>query len=491
MDYPVAIWAVLKLGGIISGANPDFLSSELLYQFHETKASLMIVHPDSLDVALEVAKQAGLPSDRIILFSANDGTEKPSEGHETVDSLVELGLRSNLAFTERTFAPGEAKTKLAFLSFSSGTTGRPKAVAIPHYSIIANTIQVAAHNKLNQNYCDWKDQRYRPGDVASAVLPFYHMYGLAMNLHYTLFFGMSLVVFPTFNFIEFLKSIERHRITHLMLVPPQVVLLCKHPAVKDYNLRRYIRVIMCGAAPLSHELNQRLFEMFPDAQIGQGHGTTETATITTLWPTTQKRGVAGSSGQLIPGMVARVVKSDGSLAGFDEAGELVIKTPSVALGYLNNHEATKETFVDGWVRTGDLVKIGEDGEMMVIDRLKEFLKVKGFQVAPAELEGCILDHPDVSGTCVVGVPDDYSGEIPLAFVTLTVDAANRAKMSKTAADEIKASIIKHVKTHKTQYKHLAGGVEFVSSIPTTPSGKLLRRVLREQARELRKVKSKL
>jgi len=179
-------------------------------------------------------------------------------------------------------------------------------------------------------------------------LPLYHIYGLVINLHYILFCGMSLVVVPKFNFVEMLNSIVRHRISHLLLVPPQVVLICKHPAVKNYDLRRHIRMIMCGAAPLSHELNQQLFEMFPTAHIGQAYGMTETCTATTLWPITQKRGLSGSSGHLVPGTVARVVKPDGSLAGYDEPGELVIKTVSVALGYSNNLQATKETFLDGY-----------------------------------------------------------------------------------------------------------------------------------------------
>ncbi|KAH9480170.1 putative 4-coumarate--CoA ligase 3 [Psilocybe cubensis] len=428
-----------------SGANPDYTSSELLYQLQATNAAVIMVHPESLSIALDAAREAGLPSARVVLFDVSHNTTSGEvlrgSSHETISSLVEFGMKNKVGYVERRLAPGEAKTKLAFLSFSSGTTGRPKAVAIPHFALIANVIQIAAHNKVNQNYCDWNDQRFRPGDVAIGVLPFYHIYGLVIN----------------------------------------------HPATKKYDLRKHIRMIMCGAAPLSHELNQQLFSMFPDAHIGQAYGMTETCTATTMWPITRKRGVSGSSGHLLPGIVARVVKQDGTLADYGEAGELIVWTPSVALGYANNAEATKETFLDGWVRTGDEVKIMEDGEMIVLDRLK----VKGFQVAPAELEGCLLDHPDVSNTCVVGIPDEYSGEVPLAYVVLTADASKRASQSAAAAEAIKASIIKHVAQNKIHYKHLVGGVEFVSAIPTSPSGKLLRRVLRDQAKELRKVKAKL
>ncbi|KAF8895161.1 hypothetical protein BD779DRAFT_1668498 [Infundibulicybe gibba] len=380
IDYPVAIWAVHTLGGVISGANPDFESNELLYQLSTTRASILIVHPSAIHTATSAA-------------TVNDAPK----GHRTINELVEMGLGRPATFTEKKLKPGEAKTKLAFLSFSSGTTGKPKAVAIPHFALITNVIQIAAHNRVNENYCDWEDQRYRPGDVAIGVLPFYHIYGLVINLHYVIFCAMSIVVIPKFNFVEMLKSIVRYKITHLFLVPPQVVLLCKHPATKSYALHDHVRLIMCGAAPLSHEVNEQLFALLPKAHIGQAYGT-----------------------------IARVVKPDGTLVGYDEPGELVVYSPSNAIGYLGNEKATKETFVDGWVLTGDEVKIDRNGEIWVLDRLKEIMKarelllsyvpsitnltaqVRGFQVAPAEVEGCVLDHPDVSNVCVVGIPDDYS-----------------------------------------------------------------------------------
>jgi len=183
VDYPVAIWATHQLGGVISGANPDFSSNELLYQLEATKAILMIIHPDALDTAISAAQKAKLPTDRIILFKT---TAMKSTSWVTVDDLVENGLRlpKDQSFIERTLSPGEAKTKLAFLSFSSGTTGRPKAVAIPHYALMANIIQIAAHNNVNQNYCEFKDQRYRPGDIAVGVLPMYHIYGLVINVRW-------------------------------------------------------------------------------------------------------------------------------------------------------------------------------------------------------------------------------------------------------------------------------------------------------------------
>ncbi|KAJ7459668.1 phenylacetyl-CoA ligase [Mycena latifolia] len=482
LDYPVAIWAVHRLGAIVSPANPDFSRQELEFQLKATKATLLIVHPDALNVSISAAQAAGLSPDRVLVFDVPNAS---TSDFVTVDNLIKRGLRMK-AFSERRLNPGEGKTKLAFLSFSSGTTGTPKAVAIPHIAVIANVLQLAAHSRVYEEYGEWKDRRYRPGDIAIGVLPFYHIYGLVVNLHFLLYCAMTVVVVPKFNFEGMLKSIVRHKITHLMIVPPQAVLLCKHPAVKKYDLRgiRYIMIV-----------NERLFALFPEAHIGQGYGMTETCTVTSIWSIERKRGISGSQftcGPAHPWSDCSCSKSDGTLGGYNDVGELVVKAPSNALGYYNNPQATKETFTDGFVRTGDEVKISPDGELWIIDRIKEIMKVKGFQVAPAELEGTLLDHPDVSDACVVGVPDEYSGEVPLGFVVLTVDAASRVERNPSDLKAIRTSIIKHVADHKIAYKHLTGGVEFIESIPKNPSGKLLRRILRERAKELRKVtKAKL
>ncbi|KAH6912861.1 phenylacetyl-CoA ligase [Coprinopsis sp. MPI-PUGE-AT-0042] len=489
IDYPVATWAVHQLGGIISGANPDFSTEELAYQIREAKATIIIAHPLSLDNAVAAAKENSIPEKNIILFDVPG--QKPQTKYPSIEGLVEFGLSQPVAFTEFRLKPGEGKTKLAFLSFSSGTTGKPKAVAIPHYSLIVNVIQWGVHHKMNDTHQDWNKRRFRPGDVAIAVLPFYHIYGLVLNLHAVLHAAMSVVVVPKFHIDSMLESIVRHRVTHLFLVPPHVVQLCKNPAAKTPQVSKQIRMITCGAAPLTRELNAQLFEMFPQAHIGQSYGMTEMCTAPVSWPTSQTHGIPGSSGHLLPGTVAKVVKPDGSLAAYGEPGDLWIKTPSAALGYANNVQATKETFIDGWVRSGDEVVIERTGEVVVLDRIKEIMKVRGFQVAPAELEGCLLEHPDVSNACVVGIPDDYSGEVPLAFVALTPQSTEKAK-NPVQAQRIRASIIEHVAKRKIHYKHLKGGVEFVPRIPTSPSGKLLRRVLREQAKTLqRSVKAKL
>ncbi|KZS99949.1 amp dependent CoA ligase [Laetiporus sulphureus 93-53] len=482
VDYPVMVWAVHRLGAIVTTANPAYTASELVHQLKITNARLILVHSAHYAVALEAARTVGIPEANIILVEGSTGKAA------TVPELIEEGARAPKAYEERRLAPGEAKTKLAFLNFSSGTTGLPKAVMIQHYALVANVLQIAAY--ANADTKPWERRTFRSGDVFLAVLPFYHAYGLAYIMHFGFFYGMPLVVVPKFNFVDMLRSIERHRINMLPTVPPIVVLFCKHPDVKKYDLSS-VRVIMCGAAPLSGELSDQLAaEVFQDVQIGQGFGMTETFTIVALPRHDQVIGTPGSAGVLIPGITARVVRPDGSDCAPDEPGQFVLTGPAMALGYWNNEQATKETFVDGWVYTGDEVTINDRAELFVVDRIKELLKVRGFQVAPAELEGFLLTHPDVSDACVVGLPDDYHGDLPLAFVVPSVSALERIKKDPAEGERVKAALIKYVADGKVYYKQLSAGVEFTDVIPRNPSGKLLRRYLRDKAKELRGVGQK-
>ncbi|VDB87514.1 unnamed protein product [Peniophora sp. CBMAI 1063] len=481
VDYPVAIWAIHRLGAVVSPANPSFTAEELRYQLTASGSSAIVAHPKSLVTALEAASLAGIPANRVVVLERHVNVSDARKGVHCFEQLTTLGLSRPPQFAECRLKVGEAKTKIAFLSFSSGTTGKPKGRK-PLSSPIANLIQMQAHYRSANDSLPFARRRHRPGDLTLACLPFFHIYGLLIVLHFSLFCGMSVVVVPKFDFVKFMDSIVKYKITHLYLVPPQVVLLCKHPAASGRDFS-HVRVMMAGAAPVPAELTGQIRKVLPNAAIGQGYGMTETSTTIAMFPPDQHIGVQGSAGRLIPGCRARIVKEDGCWAGVGEVGELYVTGPSMALCYANNPEATKETFVDGWVRTGDEVYMNADGDLFVVDRLKEIMKVRGFQVAPAELEGHILKHPDVADCCVVGVPDEYSGEVPLAFVVLSQDAAERASTGST--DFIKANIAKWVIDHKVAYKRLTGGVEIVDSIPKNPSGKLLRRVLRDKAREMR------
>ncbi|KAI0356902.1 acetyl-CoA synthetase-like protein [Trametes cingulata] len=475
-------------------ANPSYTAEELVYQLDTTKAKLLFVHPANLSIALDAVRAIGIPADCVVLFDPVPGSTRPN-----VQDLVVRGLRETQQFTERRLKAGEAKTKLALLCFSSGTTGKAKAVMIPHYSIIANVIQMAQHLRLTDETMPSEHICYKPGSVTLAVLPFFHLYGMHMILFGSMFFASTVVVSQKFELEQMLESVQRYRVTHLYLVPPMALLMCKarperpanvsrscllqSPVTKNYDLSS-VYFLMVGAAPVSAELTEQLIRVLPQGcWIGQGYGMSELATCISFHRPDQKIGTLGCAGVLLPGIIARVVKQDGSRASFGEPGELHLKSPSMSLGYLNNTKATAETFRDGWLITGDEVTINEKKEIFVVDRIKELIKVRGYQVAPAELEGHLLDHPDIADVCVVGIPDQYSGELPFAFVVLRAETQARIKHDPAQEDSVRASIMKHVTDHKVYYKRLAG-VEFVDSVPKNPSGKLLRRILRDQAKAM-------
>ncbi|KAF5374141.1 hypothetical protein D9615_008885 [Tricholomella constricta] len=453
IDYPTILWAVLLVGGIVSCSNPQFTAGELGTQLKVSKTNFVIGHSTNIATILSAARVAGLPSDRIILIdkatSHHHGPSIPN-----VHDLIQVGLKLKLDFKERVLAQGEGRTKVALLSWSSGTTGKPKAVAITHHALIANVIQMAAHNRVDGAHSFKDTWGYRPGDVGVGVLPFYHVAGLVISLHFVLFCAMSVVVVEKYNIFNLLESIARHRITHLIIVPPVAIDLCKactseifdnrdiahnlpkQPAVGNYDLGS-VKYVMIGAAPVAKDVQAKLYGLFPDAQIGQAYGLTEMTTTLAMIAGTQKRGPLGSGGRLLPGIQARVIKPNGSLADYGEIGELIVRGPAAALGYLHDDQATKATFINGWIYTGDQVSISETNEIFVVDRLKELLKVKGFQVSPAELEGCLLSHTDIMDCCVIGIPDDYCGEVPLAYVVLTADAHERSALSAEAERRIK------------------------------------------------------
>ncbi|KAJ6521966.1 amp dependent CoA ligase [Mycena vulgaris] len=475
IDYPICIWAVHRLCAIISPCNPSSTVPELTHQLSQTHPSLIIAHAAVIDIALASACEIGIPSERVVVLQ---GEVKSPRDLPTITDLIVQGIHQKSLALGRKLRSGEGRTKVAFFCASSGTTGKPKIVAISHFAAIANVLQIAKLNRVNDE--TYEERRYQPGDVCLAVVPFYHIYGLVVAIHFVLFSGMTVVVVPKFSFTGMLESIVRHRINQLMLVPPQVALLCKEPIVKQYDLTT-VRAVLCGGAPLSAELSQQLINLLPRAHIGQIYGQTESTGVVSMWSTRTKYGFNG--GELAPGVVARILKPDGTLAGYNEAGELLLKTPAAALGYFGNEEATNETFVKGWLHTGDRVEINEKNEVVYIDRLKEIMKVRGFQVAPAELEGCMLGSELVADVCVVGVPDSFSGEVPLAFVVPTAAASAMIQQNPDGVSQVKKLIMEYVAKLKSPYKHVRR-IEFVNQIQKNPSGKLLRRILRERAKGL-------
>ncbi|KAF5366277.1 hypothetical protein D9758_005667 [Tetrapyrgos nigripes] len=493
ISYASSVWATHRLGGVVATLSPFLTVTELVHHLSIARPKVFIIHSECVVTALEAAAMIHLHTSQIIVI----GSPPPSGRGKSLRYLDELILQGSSLppVPEKVWKDGEAKKRIAFLAPSSGTTGIQKQVAISHYNVINIIIQIATFNRINEDYAPWSELRFRPGDSCTGFLPLYHIYGLVFNLHFMLYAGMSLILMaPKFHFKAFLRSIDKNKITHLTIVPPQAVMLCKHRAVKNYSLSS-VRYCIVAAAPLSGALTMGLLKVFPNVQLGQGYGMTESCGTISMFPVSQKTGTLGSGGQLLPGTSAKVVKDDGCLARVGEIGELWVKGEQIAMGYHNDEIATKETFIDGWLRTGDQVLFKNNGDIFIMERIKELIKVifvfltsachlilvpkvKGLQVAPAELEGHLLIHPDVSDAAVIGIPDEYHGELPLAFIVLQREIASAVLKNAKYAEIVRSTIFKHVADVKSKHKWLAGGIIFTNIIPRNPSGKILRRVLR-------------
>ncbi|KAI8648249.1 hypothetical protein NCS57_01493000 [Fusarium keratoplasticum] len=471
---------VHRLSGIVTPASAAYSVSELEHQLRSSGANALITCIPLLDVALAAAKSVGILHDRIFILSV-PGSDKKAP-FKTIDDLVEEG-RNLPELQPLNWAPGQGARQVAFLSFSSGTSGLPKAVKISHLNVISNIIQISQYNSVGRHASGVSTL------VSLGLLPFSHIYGLVVVAHCGLFSGDEVIVLPSFEPQSFLSAIERFRIEVMSVVPPILIqLLNKLDDCAKYDLSS-IRIVYTGAAPLASETAEDVLKAFPKWRICQAYGLTETATGVTA--TSELDISFGSSGSLLPSVRAKIVDAAGKeITEHGTPGELLVQSPSVALGYLNNEQATAETFVfhsDGrWMKTGDeaLVRKSAEGNehFVIIDRIKELIKVKGHQVAPAELEAHLLAHPFVSDCAVIQVPNDRAGEAPKAFIVKALETSGKQD------DEVVASINKHVEEHKAKYKWLKGGIEFIEVIPKSPSGKILRRLLRDEEKKARKAK---
>ena len=437
-EYAVAFHGVARTGGKATTANPLYTARELEHQLRDSGASILLTVGPFLDVAREAAEGAG--GVEIFVVGDADGATPVTELMGDPDAAPEVSI--------------DAANDLAVLPYSSGTTGLPKGVMLTHANLVANLNQVQEAFPIGRD------------DVLVGVLPFFHIYGQTVIMNQGLRSGATIVSMPRFDLDQFLGLIEEHRVTRAYVVPPIALALAKHPAVDNYDLSS-LETIMSGAAPLGAELAEQVAKRV-DCNVIQGYGLTETSPVThVIRPDGENR--PGSIGPALVGTECRLVDSEtGEDAADGERGELWIRGPQVMAGYLNNPEATAETIdADGWLHTGDIAVVDADGFYSIVDRLKELIKYKGFQVPPAELEAILITHSDVADVAVIGVPDDEAGELPKAFVV-------------PAADEVDADALMEFVADKVSPQKRVRLVEQIEEIPKAASGKILRRVLRDR-----------
>ncbi|KAI8391664.1 uncharacterized protein BYT42DRAFT_557645 [Radiomyces spectabilis] len=453
IDYSIPVFGALAAGGAVTPANPNYNVTELSYQLQETNAKVLIAHEENIDNALASAKNAGIDPSNVFVFG-----DRSIKGVRPFSTTL-LGTRKAQIVK---YTPEEAKETVAYLCFSSGTTGRSKGVMTTHANVTANVVQ---YTSVDNQFIDANVDRM------IAVLPFFHIFALTSIIHVALYWGITSYVMPRFDFVRFLETVQNEKITFACLVPPIILLLARHPLVLKYDLSS-LRIVICGAAPLSAELGREVKARLPNASIKQGYGLTETSPTATIERTNCT--IDGSCGRLVANMMAKIVDEHGQELPPNQAGELWLKGPNIMKGYINNPQATADCIdADGYFHTGDVAVVDDDGNFYIVDRIKELIKYKGFQVPPAELEAILLTCPLVNDAAVIGVYDHQQAtELPRACVVL------KANIPET--EETAQRVMKFVADQVVAYKQLRS-VRFFKEIPKSPSGKILRRLLRDTA----------
>ncbi|KAJ8124968.1 hypothetical protein O1611_g8671 [Lasiodiplodia mahajangana] len=466
VDYAPVFFGVHYVGGVASTANPTYTAKELAFQMKDSGAKGIVTQLPMLSVAREAARIIGLPEDRIILLG--DGRD-PSGKFKHFTEIKPTGLLGALNLGPTRVDP---KTDLAFLVYSSGTTGLPKGVQLTHYNIVANIAQLEGVDMFNGiHHSGGPDGQ---GDKQLAILPFFHVYGLTCIALQGIRLGLPVIILPKFELEKACQAIQDFGITFASIPPPVVLALAKHPAVSKYDLST-IKFMNSGAAPLGKDLVEMVWNRLT-IPITQGYGLSETAPTLTKAVVSDWKRYNGSAGKLLPNIEAMIVDVEGKEQPIGKEGELWVRGPNVFPGYLNRPELQNETFsADGYFKTGDIGYFDDRGNLYITDRLKELIKYKGFQVAPAELEGILQGHSDITDACVIPAHDrQRETEVPRAYLVLKPGVAR---------DDAKAQeIVSWLDSRVAEHKKLRGGVRFIDEIPKNASGKLLRRVLKEQAK---------
>ncbi|MGG5254306.1 long-chain-fatty-acid--CoA ligase [Neobacillus sp. SM06] len=443
-SYVTAYYAALKLGLIIVQVNPMYTPRELLEIFQDAGVEHLVVEPENY------AKIAELPSfifKNVFLSEASDTIGNCL----SIDELIEAASKP----LEST-CPVSAKTDVAVIQYTGGTTGKKKGAMLTHYNLVANVMQSKAL---------YGEKMLFGKETVLTATPLYHVYGMTAGMNLGIYIGASNILMKKFQVDEALANIAKHRPTFFPGVPKMYNAFVNHPEIEQYELNCF-KFCSSGSAPLPVEVLKK-FERLTGASIGEGYGLSETSPSTHRNPPDGLRKV-GSIGIPLPGTECRIVNENGEDLPIKTVGELLIRGPQVMLGYWNKPEETREALRDGWLYTGDLATVDEDGYFYIVGRKKEMILIGGFNVYPQEIEGVLYEHPDIQEAAVVGVPDPEFGEMVKAFVV--------PKQGRNIdLNELKEFCYQQLTRYKVPKVY-----EIRDSLPRNTVGKLLKRMLVEK-----------
>jgi acyl-CoA synthetase (AMP-forming)/AMP-acid ligase II len=442
IEFVVAWYAASMVGATLTTVNPAFRGEEITQLLRQARARWLVTSVELFEEKVRLCAVAAGVRQTFVLGAA-DRTPRGAIPFDVLRSETDADVP----------AVRVVPADVAFLPWSSGTSGLPKGVVLTHRNLVASLCQTRPVHQVGED------------DVVIAALPLFHAFGFQVTLNLSLLQGATVVILSRFELDAFLRAVQDHAVTRAEVVPPIVLALATSDRVDEFDLSS-LRVVTAGAAPLDGDL-ARTFAARIGCRLKQGYGMTELGGSSHTAPD-HGPDKPVSIGPALPGVECRVIDNvTGAEVGLGEPGELLIRCAAVMNGYLGNPAATAEMIdADGWLHTGDVVTVDPDGWFRVTGRIKELIKYKGYQVAPAELEGVLLTHPAVGDAAVVRSPDHVAGEVPKAFIVLRGSAS---------ANELVGWLGERVAPYKRVRR-----IEFVDQIPKSASGKILRRLLAEQ-----------